>query len=154
DDYKRLFDRVLRYARETVLEPGEGYRQRVRWWSALALLRALASSPAAAAATLRSRAATVEAETEEDVDEIGRRTVLDQVTDETAEAIDVLPGSDIGDLASNEDGNRRRLLEFAREAEALQGAADHKLQKLIELVKDLIRDGYNPIVFCRFIPTV
>lgn len=154
NDYKLLFDRVLQYARETVLEPGEGYRQRVRWWSALALLRSLASSPAAAAATLRSRAATAEAETEEDVDEIGRRTVLDQLTDETAEGIDVIPGSDIGDLASNEDRNRRRLLEFARDAEALQGDADHKLQKLIGLVKDLIRDGYNPIVFCRFIPTV
>ncbi|MCL4250294.1 MAG: DEAD/DEAH box helicase [Anaerolineae bacterium] len=154
DDYKRLFERVLNYARETVLQPGEGYRQRVRWWSALALLRSLASSPAAAAATLRSRAATTEADTETDVDEIGRRTVLDLMNDESAEGIDVIPGSDIGELADDENSHRRRLLDMARAAEALVGEQDHKLQKLIAIVKDLLREGYNPIVFCRFIPTV
>ena len=55
-DYRRLFSRVLDYARETVRDPADGdrRRQRVRWWSALALLRSMASSPAAAAATLRT----------------------------------------------------------------------------------------------------
>ncbi len=154
DAYKRLFDRVLNYARETVLQPGEGYRQRVRWWSALALLRSLASSPAAAAATLRSRAATAEAETEDDVDEIGRRTVFDLMTDEAAEGVDVVPGSQLGELADNEKRHRERLLDMARAAEALQGDDDRKLQGLIDMVKQLLRDGYNPIVFCRFIPTV
>lgn len=154
DAYKRLFDRVLDYARETVLQPGEGYRQRVRWWSALALLRSLASSPAAAAATLRSRAATAEADNEADVDDIGRRTVLDLMSDESAEGIDVIPGSDTSDLEADAGRHRHRLLDMARAAEALQGGADNKLQRLIAIVKDLLRDGYNPIVFCRFIPTV
>jgi ERCC4-related helicase len=152
NEYRRFFERVLNYARETVLQPGEGYRQRVRWWSALALLRSLASSPAAAAATLRSRAATTEADTEADVDDIGRRTVLDLINDESAEAVDVAPGSDIDDAGDN--SNRRRLLDMARTADALHGAGDHKLLKLVEIVKELLRDGYNPIVFCRFIPTV
>lgn len=155
DEYKRLFDRVLTYARETVLQPGEGYRQRVRWWSALALLRSLASSPAAAAATLYSRAATTEADTEEDVDEIGRRTVLDLMNDETSEGVDVIPGSDISDLEQTDvNSHRRRLREMAKAAEALQGQADSKMLGLIDIVKNLLRDGYNPIVFCRFIPTV
>ncbi|MFW5692264.1 MAG: helicase-related protein, partial [Chloroflexota bacterium] len=154
DAYKRLFDRVLNYARETVLQPGEGYRQRVRWWSALALLRSLASSPAAATATLRSRAATTEADNEADVDDIGRRTVLDLMTDESAEGIDVIPGSDTSELEADAGKHRRRLLDMARAAEALQGDDDRKLQGLIDIVKQLLRDGYNPIVFCRFIPTV
>ncbi len=154
DEYKRLFDRVLNYARETVSQKDEGYRQRVRWWSALALLRSLASSPAAAAATLRSRAATTEAETEDDVDDIGRRTVLDLMNDEAAEGIDVIPGSQIGEFASDEKNHQRRLLDMARAAESLKGDADNKLAGLIDLVKELVRDGYNPIVFCRFIPTV
>jgi len=73
---------VLAYARESVLDTSGGtFHQRVRWWSALALLRSLASSPAAAAATLRNRAAPAEAETEEEADEIGRRTILDLVVD-------------------------------------------------------------------------
>ncbi len=58
-EYKKLFERVLEYARETVRDTSGGqFHQRVRWWSALALLRSLASSPAAAAETLRNRAST------------------------------------------------------------------------------------------------
>jgi len=153
-EYKALFDRVLRYARETVLDPsGERRHQRVRWWSALALLRSLASSPAAAAATLRTRAAMASAEDVQEIDEIGRKAVLDLVEDEAAEGTDVVPGSDIGELAEDEAANRRRLLDMARQAEALAGEKDAKLQKAVELVKEFIGDRYQPIVFCRFIPT-
>ena len=43
---------------------------------------------------------------------------------------------------------------MAREADKLRGDADLKLQGLINMLKPLLRDGYSPIVFCRFIPTV
>lgn len=153
-EYKRLFDRVLEYARETVKDTsGTQFQQRVRWWSALALLRSLASSPAAAAATLRNRAATVEAESVEEADEIGKRTILDMMEDEAAEGMDVAPGSDIGGEEDEAISNRRRLLEMARIAESLSGEKDEKLNKAIKLVKELIKDGYRPILFCRFIPT-
>jgi hypothetical protein len=70
--YKELFDDVLQYARETVRDPEGGQlRQRVRYWSALALLRALASSPRAAAATLRTRAANLDAQDEAEADRLG-----------------------------------------------------------------------------------
>jgi len=155
DDYKRFFDRVLAYVRETVSQPDTGYRQRVRWWSALALLRSLASSPAAAVATLHSRAITMEAnESPEAVNEIGRRTVLDIMNDDSSEGIDVVVGSDIGALAQDEASNRRRLLDMAKTAETLHGQADTKLHGLIRIVAQLLREGHHPIVFCRFIPTV
>ncbi len=154
DDYKHLFDRVLRYARETISSPAEGYRRRVRWWSVLALLSALASSPAAAVATLRSRAATTDAEDIDEVDEIGRQTVLDLMDTESAEVSDIVPGSDIGEFAENEESNRRRLLDMAHEAEILMGRKDRKLRQSIEIIQTLLSDGYSPIVFCRFIPTV
>lgn len=155
-EYKRLFERVLTYARETVSVPdpsGNRFRQRVRWWSALALLRSLASSPAAAAATLRARAATIEAETADDADDIGQRTVLDLMDDETAEGVDVTPGSDVGELAGDEAQSHRRLLDMARAAEALLGQPDEKLQKALGLIKGWLAEGFHPIVFCRFIPT-
>ena len=153
-EYKKLFEKVLQYARETVLEPGgKRHHQRVRWWSALALLRSLASSPAAAAATLRTRAAVADTETPEDADEIGRRTILDLEEDEGAERMDTAPGSDIGELADDQTRHRRRLLEMARQADDLQGKSDAKLQNAIPLIKGLLDDGYHPIVFCRFIPT-
>ena len=89
---------MLQFASELVTdESGKRRNHRVRWWSALALLRAMASSPAAAAATLRNRAVTAEAETEEDIEEIGQRAVLDQDELEISEIFDLTPGADPSD---------------------------------------------------------
>lgn len=153
-DYARLFDRCLDLARETALDDSGGaHRQRVRWWSALALLRSLASSPAAAAATLRNRAATADATTVSEADEIGRRTVLDLAEDDAAEAADVPPGSD-PDEPDDDQRFRKRLLALARDADALVGPSkDLKLATATKMVKELHADGYDPILFCRFIPT-
>lgn len=153
--YKRLFERVIAYAREIVRdESGGQHRTRVRWWSALALLRSLASSPAAAATTLRKRSATVETETVEEADQIGRRQVLDLDDTDSPDAGDMTPGAGASDVNSDEeDLSRRQLLELAREADKLQGVQDAKLQKAATLLKELVRQGHNPIVFCRFIQT-
>ena len=161
--YRALFDDILAFAHEYVTE-GAGdarlartpvgdergqRRRRVRYWSALALLRCVSSSPAAAAATLRSRAA-VDAAEGEDVDEVGRRTVLDQGDDDDAVALDFSPGAE---TEGSPESTRRRLLEFARRAEALDAADDRKLQGAVREIKALLGDGFHPVVFCRFIDT-
>ena len=148
--YRALFDDILAFAREYVSEDSGGERrQRVRYWSALALLRCVSSSPAAAAATLRSRAAVDEAENE-DVDEVGRRTVLDQGDDDDAVTLDFSPGSETeGSGAST----RRRLLDFARRAESLESADDRKLRGAVSEIKKFVADGFRPVVFCRFVDT-
>ena len=152
-DYKQLFERVLDYAREVVRDGDAApHRQRVRWWSVLSLLRSLASSPAAAEATLRTRAASADAESVEEADQIGRRTVLDLTDDEAAGSADLLHGSD-PDLAGTDERTHRRLLEMARQAAALAGAGDPKLQTIATAIEEMIAAGSNPIIFCRFIPT-
>lgn len=153
--YRALFDKVLAYARETVRDgAGGNHRQRVRWWSALALLRSLASSPAAAAATLRTRAASALTATVAEADDIGRRMVLDLGDDDESDAPDVVHGADPSSDDDTAAGStRKRLLGFAREADALAGDADEKLVRAVALVQRLVDDGFSPIVFCRFIPT-
>jgi superfamily II DNA or RNA helicase len=152
-EYQDLFRRALDYARETVRDTEGGtFRQRIRWWSVLALLRSLASSPAAAVDTLTSRSSSAEAESEAEADEIGSRTVMDALDDTTPEGTDVAPGGDPGDQAEDAR-SRRKLREMAIAAEGLKGEKDAKLQKVKKLIKGLIDDGFNPIVFCRFIPT-
>lgn len=153
-DYKKLLTRALRYASEIVeTSDGKEHYRRVRWWSALALLRSIASSPAAAAATLRSRASVADTESEEDADEIGKRMVLDQESDGADEIVDFAPGADIEGPDTSEAKNRRRLLEMAKAADELYGEKDNKVLKATRLIKDLLGEGHNPIVFCRFIPT-
>ena len=160
-DYRALSEDVLTYARSSITDRSTGRRgQRIRWWSALGLLRALASSPAAAAATLRTRAVTVGADpgpgtvdpdSVDDIDELGRRMILD--LDGVEEAPDVVPGSQT-DTA--ESAVSRKLREFAARADRIAAGpegVDAKLDGLITLLNGLLDGGFQPVVFCRFIDT-
>lgn len=152
-EYKAFFEKVLAYVRETVKDDtGTEFHRRIRWWSALALLRSIASSPAAAVATLKSRSACADSANQGEVDELGRRTVMDVGDLEQAETADFVPGSDIDENGS-ESLRRRKLAAFAKEAETLKGPKDLKLQGAVDIVKDQLKRGISPIVFCRFIPT-
>lgn len=152
-EYKELFEKTLELARELVEDPsGKEHHRRVRWWSALALLRTLASSPAAAAATLRNRAATAESATVKEADAYGRAKVLDQDESEDAEFFDATPGADTSDDEQDEQFHER-LQELAEEADALRGKKDLKLKTAVKLVKELLKDDCSPIVFCRFVDT-
>lgn len=149
-DYRTFFDRVLAYCRESVFDPGiDRRRQRVRHWSALALLRSLGSSPAAAAATMRTRSTTAEAETAADADEIGHRLILDPDEYDTEEE-SVTPGADPGE-ADESAAAKLRLL--AREADEMRGRKDLKLQRAERIVRGLLGEGFSPILFTAFIPT-
>jgi superfamily II DNA or RNA helicase len=154
-EYRQLVDKVMSYAREMVQDTSGGRsRQRVRWWSVLALLRSIASSPAAAAFTLRNRSQVVGVENVDALEQIGRHTVMDLGDSDATEGQDVAPGADIDeDDAPDERKVRNRLAAMAHEAEELKGAKDAKLQTALKLVADLVKEGYQPIVFCRFIPT-
>ena len=158
-EYRRLLDRVLSYAREQVLDPGlNTVRRRVRWWSAIALLRSIASSPAAAEQTLRSRSGLT-VDSVEAADETAAPLVFDTDLDEVGDGDDAGLGADnTAPDDSEPDGTdaaaRRRLRAFAAEAEALRGPkGDAKLKRLIAIVDSLVRDGFHPIVFCRYIAT-
>src|SRR5262249_59218174 len=104
-------------------------------------------------ATPRTRAANADTDSPEEADAIGCRSVLDLVEEETSEGTDVAPGGDPGEDTNDAGPVRSRLLKMAQAADALCGRKDAKLQKAIPLVDTLLRDGYRPILFCRFIPT-
>lgn len=150
--YRALFDDVLDYVRGRVQDrSGTRLEQRVRWWSALSLLRALASSPAAAAATLNTRAASTEASTVETADQMGRVTVLDPVEDEAIDSADLAPGAVLDETRTSREA--RALRAFRQRALDLTAEEDAKLGVLTTLIRRLHRDRYQPIVFCRFIQT-
>ncbi len=150
--YASLFNDVLGFVRETVRDGSNRTRQRVRWWSALALLRSLASSPAAAAATLRTRSANAAATDVDEADDLGRPSTFDIFDDDTeVEQSDTVVGGDPDEGADSELS--AALQRFAERAEALTPADDVKVARLAARVKKLVSDGFQPIVFCRFIDT-
>ncbi|WP_454198092.1 helicase-related protein [Nocardia sp. Marseille-Q1738] len=149
-EYRALFEKVLDYARGTVRADGGDVAKRVTWWSALALLRAMASSPRATVQTLRTRAAAAAADSVTEADAIGRLVVLDLANDEAMET-DSTPGADTDDAAAT--ATERRLRGFLTDARKLEGQADNKIAALVDVVKELLHDDCDPIVFCRFIDT-
>ncbi|MBB6119495.1 DEAD/DEAH box helicase [Nocardiopsis algeriensis] len=149
-EYKSLLDDALAYAGERVEHAGaQGRREaRVAWWSAIALLRSLVSSPRAAAKTLTTRSAAAAAQSAEEADALGAPLTRDAADADALEGLDTAPGAETAEAETNP------LLALARRAEALEGPEkDHKLQALLDQLKELLADGYNPIVFCRYIDT-
>jgi superfamily II DNA or RNA helicase len=155
-DCGRLFDDVLEYARTLVVRAeSQGLlQQRMSWWAALALLRCISSSPAAAINALRTRLSGTElaegvtevnALTLEAAEEQGRERVLDGLEDNLSTQ-DIEPGARTEDTAW--------LTDLIGRAEGLTGAAkDPKLKRLIEHLKELTAAGFQPVVFCRYIAT-
>ena len=155
EPYMALFQKVLKYAREVLTDEEGGKRkQRIRYWSILSLLRSMASSPRAAASTLRNRAANADADDEAEIDAIGRSAVLDLSELDGDETTDITPGALIAADEGGQERERKRLLAFAKEAEQLEGVdTDLKIKGIFKEVKKLLDDGFHPILFCRFIPT-
>ena len=154
-DWGRLFDDVLAYARTLVrrAEGGTKLQQRMSWWAALALLRCVSSSPAAASLALRTRLKAAEGETEQaqlrNLDRAAAETVMDETEDDSLSLAESVPAGTVEDAEDAE-----ALRQLIDRADALRGPRnDPKLETLIGEVRHLVRDGFRPVVFCRYIAT-
>lgn len=135
--HRAFHDAVLDYCLGVVEGAGpDQQRRRLAFWGTLALMRCVGSSPAAATSALRNRLAA-------DPDRLEEQ-VFDDDGDE-ADALDVepAPGLDSADP----------LVQLVEQAEQLTKTADPKLDATVKLLKPLVAEGANPVVFCRFIAT-
>ncbi len=141
--WEAFLDDVLDYCAEAV-ETGasDERRQRLNFWGTLALLRCAASSPAAAVLALRTRAG-------EDLDDEAREDLLNRVFDGE---VDALIADDVEPPAAG--GENPALARLVEQAERLAGrSGDPKLRAAAAEVTELVEDGFNVVVFCRFIAT-
>ena len=124
-------------------------KQRVRTWSMLGLLRAIASSPKAALAGLKTRAESLdndEAISKKNASldiRVFDRSTEQGIIDEVAGADELLDGT-----------NDETVSDFIRRFSEIDPTKDDKVIALKKGLQNMIKDGFNPIVFCRFVPTV
>lgn len=145
--YRKLLDDLVAFCGERVYRADlDERRRRIQWWSALAMLRAFSSSPAALVATLRTRAGFESAESPDEVDAEARPQVGD---DEEF----LRDGTDAGAGAATDIDEKDELAALAGRAAAFEGKGDRKLKALVSAVEGLLKEGFAPIVFCRFIAT-
>ncbi|HEY8414281.1 MAG TPA: helicase-related protein [Thermaerobacter sp.] len=157
-DYRRLFEQVLEFTRERVRRgDAPGYRQRVRYWGALALLRSVMSSPAAAVRALERRLERLDAASGQGeelpadaLDAVREPEVYD--LDETV--IDAVPQDAVAELmAAETEAERGQLRRFRVLANKLKGPQDTKLGKAQAILMRWLEEGHSPIVYCRFVDT-
>ena len=133
-EHRAFHDAVLDYSLGVVEGAGtDTNNRRMAFWSTLALMRCVGSSPASALSALRTRLSDLDA-------------LEEQLRDEDeADGLDVEPASVVTDDAP--------LRELIDQAERLTRAVDPKLEAVVGFLKPLIAEGANPILFCRFIAT-
>ena len=155
-DWGAFFDAVQAYCREMAesVEQTQQGSARLIWYATLALLRCVASSPAAAvkALTTRLEGKTAGLNSADDDDLLEDDRLHDGAADD-------LHGNDL-EPAGQLDETHTALQDAARlqaliaEAQRLSGkAGDPKLAALIAHMEGLVKDGYAPVVFCRYVAT-
>lgn len=157
-EYLAFQQRLTDYCRTDLLV-GSGVRRRVNHWATLALLRCALSSPAAAISVLRAkrdRINSVDSSStlqESEIDSVYGQMTLDPVDQEGF--YDGTPTQPVVDSVSlGTDTGETTLPELEMEAKKLLGEKrDAKLAAVIDIVREQLREGLSPIVFCRFIPT-
>ena len=140
--WQAFLDSVLDYCAE-VVEAGAGdeQRQRLNFWGTLALLRCAGSSPIAAVSALRTRAG-------ENLGDEAREDLFNRIFDGE---VDALVADDVEPPAG---GDSPTLVRLIGQAERLAGqGGDPKLRTASDHVEELVKDGFNVVVFCRFIAT-
>lgn len=155
--YRALFEKTYEFCAEIVRtgQHLEARKRRVRYWGALALLRCVMSSPAAALAALETRHARAgegegEAAGEDEVD--FRGFVFESDSDRTDDEQPTPPIEEAE--ASLPNAERRKLRALGKlAADLLQAQQDTKLEGLVHSVGQLLGEGYHPIVWCRYVAT-
>ena len=153
-EYYKLFEEILKYCRESVSggAADSAGKQRVKYWAAIAILRCVLSSPAAAAAMLEGRKERskdnkhIEESNQEMEGEIIGQLFDSETDDEPTDYVPNTPDLTKDDIT--------KLNSFLSTAQKLANPKlDNKLAVTIEAVRGLLKDHFHPIVYCRFINT-
>ena len=139
-EYEDFYRKVLEYCAQRVLSADGDSRQRLAFWSTLALMRCVGSSPAAAARALVTRAHL-------DPEEVSEAEFAAQTLDD-----EELVEDDLEPGAAIVDGELDALIHQAHDL-ANNMVADPKYRRLVRILKELTSESYSPVVFCRYIAT-
>lgn len=152
-EWGSFFDNVQTYCRE-MAEAVEGQQTgqaRLIWYATLALLRCVASSPAAAVKALTTRLeGKIGTGLADEGDDLLEDDRLHDGEPDDLSGTDLEPPGQLD--AQLQDAQRLQAL--IQDAERLSGkSGDPKLATLIAHLDGLLKEGYQPVVFCRYVAT-
>ena len=123
-------------------------KMRMRYWSALALLRGIMSSPQAGIEMLKNRATKAE-ESYETV-ELESNPLIDEDFDIEKD----YPSISVIDKTDWTSSELKKIRGFAERLEELKGLQhDAKVIDLVPVIEEWLKKGFHPVIFCRYIAT-
>jgi superfamily II DNA or RNA helicase len=157
-DYAEFFKDILDFARKLFVRDESSQRQkRVHYWTALALLRGVMSSPDAGVKMLNTRLVKLS-----QVGKDGDMAISDDLEIEVENPVRDLDYGFEGDNEPTQvvehgdwtDHQRRQLRQFAERLASLGNMKDdQKLSSAVMVLEEWIGLGFKPVVFCRYIET-
>ncbi len=151
DEYYTVFNDALKFARGISKGDLNHYQNRIRYWAALALLRGIMSSPEAGLEMLKNRSGKRK-------DEIaGIEEEIQNIENPNIEKLELDTDTVQSDLIEQIELKADELEEIGRISDALKNLSglqkDLKANEALAIIKKWIKEGFNPIIFCRFIST-
>lgn len=150
-EYEAFFDEIIEFSRKLVSPDPEHKHKRVQYWTALALLRGVMSSPAAGIEMLNTRLSGLSTEDQIlAIDDVSENPVRDT---EFGFEGDNAPTQIIerNDWTGHQ---RQQLRAFAQQLETLSNIkSDQKLAAAELILEDWLNNKFNPVIFCRYIAT-
>lgn len=145
-EYRAFFDDILAFAQKLVSgDSGSARTQRIHYWTALALMRGVMSSPAAGVEMLRNRLEKLDIDPDDVLEEDN------PVMDSEFVDFDSTP-TQVMDKAQWTKHQAAQLNAFAERLEKLTGVKhDRKAETAQLIAEDWLDNGYNPVIFCRYI---
>lgn len=150
--YKEFYKQLWSFVRGITIDNTRVTpQQRMRYWTALALIRGVMSSPDCGVEMLNNRFLATAGKSE--TPEIPEDAANPAIDSDYGEESDNEPGDLIAksEFSSAEERTLQALMEQLGKLANLKD--DHKASTTLTLLKKWIKEGYQPIVFCRFIQT-
>lgn len=151
DNYQHFYDSLLQFARG--ISTGQAVNEQtklLRSWAAISLIKGAMSSPAMAMEMLQRRKEKLD----EGISELKDEEPIELSLYENLEQVEDMPRQDIVQSVILSQSEKAVLDQLYNQAYALnQNQSDQKIEVTLKLIKQWIKEGYDPIIFCHYIPT-
>lgn len=154
-DYGIFFSQILDFARQLIRpDSTTNAPKRIQYWTALALLRGVMSSPAAGIEMLNTRLSNLDDNPEQIIIDLATETEENPVRDTDFGFEGDATPLQVVERNTWSQQQRQQLRNFALQLTELANLKhDSKLAATDVMIKDWLAQGFNPVIFCRYIAT-
>lgn len=147
--YAAFFAELYDFARKLITGTADGQTRRVHYWTALGLLRGVMSSPAAGVYMLKNRQSKLS-----DAEKALQELPANPLADSGDSSVDDAMPEELMTSQTWSESQKSALRRLESSLTAISDKReDNKIETAAGILKTWLKEGFNPVVFCQYIPT-